>query len=725
MQSVSTAYKASMKSALRERGYLTVYMGVVNLEAQKGAHVKPQEVHPVSGLTQPFSGQIPDKIYAFPEQDFSKVDGSMYFQPEVSEGYYNQGILSEEIKGAVTIYFDGEYDLHGMTILFGECYPTEFVVQTAEGETHYSNTAPEWVTSDVFQSVTWVRIVPSSMVNGNGRLRILKFTCGTSLTIPVNKIQNYSMTDVVSPVTESLPTQDMKLEVVNVDRTYDVDDENSIINFFEKGQSLQAVFSYDVAGDGILEYTAPQTFYFKGADATEIKATISATDRLQVMDGTYYKGRYYSNGISLYELAKDVLEDAGLQENEYRIDSYLQDVMVYNPLPVCGHKEALQIIANAGRCVILFNRSGQIQLKSSFIPHVTATEENGESWSNVGGVLTSAEKGWYASPEYAPVTDDVYFVPETAEISVNTGFVSIMATPDGTFSAEPVIILTMESAYTCFGLSIAFRDIFPEEIQIETYLDGNAVESVTENPDSINYATLHEFKEFDSMRIRILKGQPNRRIMVEQIRFGDATDYILTAERDLMSVPKAIKQNRIQAMEITRTIYSQSTDKKELSAEEGVIPDADGNYTVYLSNASYGYELDCDVAAIEESSCWYVKLHTSAASFNYALTGYEYAVSENIYRVPHNPTGIVKSWKNELVSSAEHAEAIEKWLAAHFMAAMEYDISYRGDPRVDAHDLFELELNRGTTQVRAYSHTLKYNGAWSGTMKVREINGVD
>ena len=56
---------------------------------------------------------------------------------------------------------------------------------------------------------------------------------------------------------------------------------------------------------------------------------------------------------------------------------------------------------------------------------------------------------------------------------------------------------------------------------------------------------------------------------------------------------------------------------------------------------------------------------------------------------------------------------------------MEYDISYRGDPRVDAHDLFELELNRGATQVRAYSHTLKYNGAWSGTMKVREINGVD
>ena len=135
----------------------------------------------------------------------------------MSEGYYNQGVLSEEIKGAVTIYFDGEYDLHGMTILFGECYPTEFVVQTAEGETHYSNTAQEWVTSDVFQSVSWVRIVPSSMVNGNGRLRILKFTCGTSLTIPVNKIQNYSMTDVVSPVTESLPTQDMKLLSVKQD----------------------------------------------------------------------------------------------------------------------------------------------------------------------------------------------------------------------------------------------------------------------------------------------------------------------------------------------------------------------------------------------------------------------------------------------------------------------------------------------------------------------------
>lgn len=725
MQSVSSAYKDSMKRTLRERGYLTVYMGVVNLEAQKGAYVKPREVHPVSGVTQPFRGQTPDKIYAFPEQDFSKVDGSMYFQPETSADYYNQGILSKELNGAVTIYFDGEYDIHGMTIFFGECYPTEFTVQTAAGETHYSNTSVEWITSDVFQSVSWVRIVPSSMVNGNGRLRVFKFTCGTSLTIPVNKIQNYSMTDVVSPITETLPTQDMKLEVVNVDRSYDVDDESSVINFFEKGQALQAVFSYDVAGDGVLEYTAPQTFYFKSADATETKATISATDRLQIMESTYYRGRYYNGGISLYELAEDVLTDAGLQEGEYQIDSYLRDVTVCNPLPVCGHKEALQIIANAGRCVILFNRKGQIQLKSSFIPNVTATEENAESWSNVSGILVNDKKGWYASPEYAPVAEDIYFVPEVAKIDVKTGFVSIMAASDGTFTEEPVIVLNLESAYTCFGLGIAFRDVFPKEIRIETYLDGGIVESIAGQPDSTNYATFHEFKEFDTMKIRILKGPPDRRIMVERVQFGNATDYTLTADRDLMSYPKAAKQDKIQAVEITRTIYSQSMDKKELSAEEGVTPDADGYYTIYLSNASYGYELDCDVATIEESSCWYVKLHTSAASFSYALTGYEYAVSESIYRVGHNPSGVIKSWKNELISSAEHAETMEKWLAAYFMAAMEYDISYRGDPRIDANDLFKLELNRGNTQVRAYSHTLKYNGAWSGTMKVRETDGVD
>lgn len=721
MQSVSQAYKNSMKQALRERGYLTVYMGVINLEAQKGAHVNAAEVNSLSGITQPFTGQIPDRFYATAEQNFAKVDGSMFFEPETAP-YYNQGIISDGIKGSVKIYFDIEYDLRGMTVLFGECYPTRFTIQTAAGSKEYTNNSPEWRTTDIFKGVSWVKIIPDEMVNGNGRMRILQFTCGTSVTVPTKKINNYSVTDVVSPITQSLPTQDMKLELSNIDGTFNVDDESSIINYFEKGQEIQAIFSYDVEGDGVLEYVVPQTFYMKSADADDQKASISATDRFQVMDGTYYGGKYFSSGTTLYALAQAVFSDAGLDSGEYLIDPYLKNVTVYNPLPVCTHKEAIQIIANAGRCVILFNRRGQIQMKSAFIPDVAVSAENEESWSNAAGILSDEAKAWYATAEFAPIDTDCHFLPETGNYTVNTGFVSAQADVEGTFTENPVIVLTMESTFTCFGLKIVFHDSQPQEFSITTYLNGTEVESIACTPQGVEFATFWEFAEFDVMKMTFTKAQPNRRIMVKKIQFGDVTDYMLTGDRDLLSVPKARKQDRLQAMEITKTIYNQTSEKKDLSSEENVAPDAEGYYTVYLNNASYGYELDCDAATISDSSCWFVRLHTDAASFSYTLKGYEYAVSESIYRANHNVSGIVKSWKNELISNTTLAADLEEWLAAYFMADMEYDLSYRGDPRIDANDLFDMEMDgRQPIRVRAYSHTLKYGGAWEGSMKVRKV----
>ena len=58
----------------------------------------------------------------------------------------------------------------------------------------------------------------------------------------------------------------------------------------------------------------------------------------------------------MYDLAVLVLTDAGLDPEEYWLDGYLDNVIVYNPLPVVTHKEALQIIAKRGQ---MYNVSRQ------------------------------------------------------------------------------------------------------------------------------------------------------------------------------------------------------------------------------------------------------------------------------------------------------------------------------------------------------------------------------
>ena len=76
------------------------------------------------------------------------------------------------------------------------------------------------------------------------------------------------------------------------------------------------------------------------------EVSFQAKDVVAALNGTYYWGVY--GNANLYDLAIDVLTDAGLEERDYNIDSYLKNVHVVNPLPVATHAECLQIIANAG-----------------------------------------------------------------------------------------------------------------------------------------------------------------------------------------------------------------------------------------------------------------------------------------------------------------------------------------------------------------------------------------
>lgn len=85
--------------------------------------------------------------------------------------------------------------------------------------------------------------------------------------------------------------------------------------------------------DGNIEWIKMHSLYVSEWSADDSSATITAVDILKYLDEKYYKGIYYEDGISLYDLAVLVLTDAGLNEDEYYIDSYMKKVYVHNPLP--------------------------------------------------------------------------------------------------------------------------------------------------------------------------------------------------------------------------------------------------------------------------------------------------------------------------------------------------------------------------------------------------------
>lgn len=740
MQNVSKAFKNSIRNprALRNRGYIKVYIGVINQKAQDAVNAGDPRNNftEFSDLRKPFEGYEDFKIYATGEEDFSKVDGSMYFLPEEKKSMtYNNGLVTEEILGAIYISFGGAigFDIKGLTINFGECYPVDFTVENDAGIHSYSgNTEAEWRTEDVFLDTSFFIIRPTKMVNGHGRLRILQFSCGIVNIFSNASTIDYSFKDYISPISESIPSQDMSLTVDNQNQYYDPSNDNSTLAFMEIGQEIRVSFGYDVDGKGNIEWLQPNTCYLRTWKADDVQAKFTATDRFDLMDGKYYGGVFREQGISLYDLAVDVLADAGItDEREFFLDPYLKDILVYNPMPVVKHTEALQIIANAGRCALFEDRQARIHMQASFIPEM-AISTNGEThYSNAQNLLNDDEKAGYAeaSQDFSLVNGSLYFLPEENSY-LYTGYVSsALADADGDFAVNPKVTITLEAGFVAYGILIKFRNTAPQEFKVTTYYEDTLSESFIVTDPELEYISHERIAVFDRLELEIIKGYPNSRVFIDNFLIGDVTDYEIS-NNVCSSTPERTRDESIAKISVIRSLYRESSDKKELSNGELLIDASDPEYTLYLTNPSYGYEAevvdnDAVTCSVVESSCYYVRLHfeglSESETVKYSVSGYEYTVETSKFTVIHGNNGSEKEWENPLISTVEHAEMVEAWISEHFLGNIEYKISWWGDPCVDANDLFYLKLkNRDPTLIRAYQNELKFSGAWSGTMKARK-----
>lgn len=767
MQNASAAYKMAMKKPNRNRGYIKVRIGIINKDAQKnvGARDIRNNFAWFSNTEKVFDDWPVEKLYGTSENDFTHVDGTNYFLPDEDSGMeiYNNGLVTEDLLGKIYIDFNGltGIDIKGLTIDFGECYPQQFTVESDSGAKSYTNNKQIFITEDVFEGTSFFVITPLKMVNGQGRLRIHQFSCGIYNSFTNKEVQNYTFKETVSSITEKIPSMDMSLTVDNQNLYYSPDNPESTLAFFEQGQEMQVSFGYDLTGNGDIEWIEPEIAYLKNWSANDVQAKFTATDIYNhEMTGEYRKGLYRKNGISLYNLALDVIADAGItDERDYFIDTYLKKVIVYNPMPVVKHSEALQIIANAGRCSLITTRKTKIQLKASFVPESVVSVNNKTDYSDITNLLKDTEKEAYAvsSQGFSMVDGSMKFMPDNPNDYLENGYVSesvYYCTEDGATARRldfrpgsqaitkeeyeygywtgeiPEITVDFEASWTVFGLNIRFRSVAPLEFHVITYKEGIQIQDITVIKPDLNYISYDAFEEFDKMVFRFTKGARNSKLFIDSILIGDVTDYTISRQNDMYGTPTAIRQNKIKAISVVKSIYRESTEEiKDLQSDEISLKSGITEMTIDFSNASYGFtavieENENVSVEIIDNSSYYVSLRFNSpedAVVKYVVKGYEYKVEEQSLTVPHNANGEVKTWKNPLISTNEQAQDLEEWLASYFLGDVDYQISWRGDPRADANDIFYLELkDRDKTLIRAYQNQLTFNGAWKATMKARK-----
>lgn len=367
--------------------------------------------------------------------------------------------------------------------------------------------------------------------------------------MPNDSVMSSALDSYVSPIGADVPQFDFSVTLKNYDHYFNMDNPNSAINYLETGQEMDIMYGYQTPGSDTIEWIQGNHLWCSEWESDDNTATIRCQDIFRNMDGEYVKGLYSAAGKSYYALAEEILKDAGI--SKYYIDPRLKKLYSNNPIPRVKYKEALQIIANACRCVLTQSRDGKVQIKSNFMPSASIATNGEETYSNAANVLTDTPKVEYATlaGNYTPTDGTMFFLSRNGKAALTTGYVSKeISGANETFTKNPVVTITMEAIRAYYGLKLVFGTALPAAFTIRTYKGGEPVNEYPVEKDEINTTSiiLRDFDDFDVMKIEFTKtAEPYNRIVLNYFSLSDVVDFTMN-RRDMTSSPKAIKQELIK-----------------------------------------------------------------------------------------------------------------------------------------------------------------------------------
>lgn len=742
MQTVSKEYKEAMKESLRERGYIKVFFGLFNGEAQTSATVASFSPYYFSDKSRVFEQQEYSALadYAMLDENYIRVDGSMYFPPneqEFKQGMkIDTGLVSSKMVSKSTcdlkINLNTRYpqEFKGMTIEFSDNYPVDFDCITDSGEVveFRGNDTPHFKTEEVIPETSSITLRFLQMNNQNSHLRIHYIMFGYGLIYTNEEVKNSTLSTYVSPITEDVPQTDFSFTVTNLDQYFNVDNPDSAINFFETGQTMDVMYGEYIKAKDEIEWVHGSTLWCDEWSATDSDATVHCVDRLRLSDSMYNDGVVSPQGTSLWHLARAVFEYDNI--TDYYIDPYLKNIKTTLPIPRVTTKEALQLIANAGQSTLSFERDGTICIRSNFIPERTISSPDEAYYSNVQNILIDDKKDEYArlDPNYTIADGDMFFAQvDGITTPLHLGFVSkLKSDANGNFTGNqnPRIYIEQEAAERLYGLDIKFGHTLPKEVKIAAYNGNILAETFTVTDITKNMHIDHEFPDLTKLSVTFIGTQePFNHVVVNYMNFSSISGFTMN-KRDMTGSPTTSRTTNIQDVVVTYYTFAQSSEEKKTSVvkQENVSVKAGQVETYYFDNAAYDYSAsDSSLFSIVSSGTYKVTVKfLKTGTFSFTVDAWEYDIVEQTVTKNINPEGEEIDWENPLICSKTHAEKVANWLADYYRDVVEYSYSHRGFPELDATDIIEQENEFvDTMYVEPYEMTTTFNGAFGGSIKAK------
>jgi len=406
MQQVTQKWKENQQKPLTSEGFVEVVYTINDPNVEAGAESTGTPKHELSITSMP-SGWNPPLVdetehtvaaLATLEQDLWLLDGSKTTVSDINGEYGYTGFISRDLCDE-----DGSFEetpriqlefnervpiLPGLIITWSTVfndYPVEFKVTiydsngaALDSKTVLDNT--DTVSMVILEMNEFDRIDVEVLkwATPHRRARIERIFPGLYKAYTKKNLLGFTSSQSIDVLSASLPKYDVSFEVDNRDGDFDPLNPEGLSKYMMERQEISTRYGFNVGGD--IEWIRGGVYYLSDWSAPQngLSASFSARDLLGFLNGTYFKGRFPKesepNGISLYTLALEVLQDANLPQRKTDTDGDIRSPWELDedtlgkfkttaPLPIRTYAQCLQMIANAAGCTIFFDRNGMLNIK--------------------------------------------------------------------------------------------------------------------------------------------------------------------------------------------------------------------------------------------------------------------------------------------------------------------------------------------------------------------------
>ena len=381
MYPVTDVWKESVEKSLRNYSYVRIVFGITDPDAPGLSDLKDNGHLPYSTVENIDLGQSVPATYQTLERNRFILDGKNPLPLDVNPNYqgYAGGEISDDegvwlLNPTIEITMGDYIQSAGLTFQFDESlgeYPAEMQIQAFyDGEKVFDEIInpdkayfeyPEQIPLFNKMNLIWLK-----SKTPHRRARLTQLIYGLMNELLQTDITECTATKEISLDSTKLPKNDFKFTIVDKYKRYDPENPSGVWEYLESRQPVTYYYGYETS-EGNIEWIPWGMAYSTGKvsvtqQSVASNVTVECAGLVSHLNMEYDEGLYYSSGISLYDLTEKVMTFAGFPDTT-EIDDSLKNIYTHNPLPVESVDKCLQLIANAGRCILSHSRGGYVTIK--------------------------------------------------------------------------------------------------------------------------------------------------------------------------------------------------------------------------------------------------------------------------------------------------------------------------------------------------------------------------